>query len=169
MILTKEQIEEIKVRADKATEGPMFAGYEAGYKERNTRPSEDSLVWTISKDPKQAGWVNDSNCEEYGLLYDDANFYAHARTDVPALIESHEQLHWQVENWERKEVDRASSCWEHEKEYVQLLVECAIPLEVLYQEEGTKKYLSPSLNENIKNCVEKIRDVVKGYVSKNPF
>lgn len=66
-MLTKQQLEEIALRADKATEGP----------------------WGIA-DTSDGAWIVD---ESGGIItgtterLSDANFTAHAREDIPSLLE----------------------------------------------------------------------------------
>jgi len=42
------------------------------------RPAPDARVWTLSLDPRRTGWTNDSDCNGYGLTYDEAKELADA-------------------------------------------------------------------------------------------
>lgn len=75
MILTRKDLEEIKARAENATEGPW---------ETFTDPHYDG--YTIES-PKPTSQV--SNTVHYRV---DADFIAYARTDIPSLVETIETL-----------------------------------------------------------------------------
>ena len=79
--MTKEQLAEIKARAEAATPGPWE------YIERKGFPTITSEGFRQSSEP----WFDISGDE-------DAIFCAHARTDIPALLAEVERLKTEVSN-----------------------------------------------------------------------
>lgn len=81
-------LEAIIAREKAASPGPSFATID----EPDEYAEKDREIWTISKEPDSVGWKTDMNYAGYGLKFDDANFYAHARADIPAMIKEIEEL-----------------------------------------------------------------------------
>jgi hypothetical protein len=84
-MITQLDLEAIKARADAATPGPWFTEY--GYK----------LAKVMTKTAKGHGrvmlaqdWIPRQGVD--GPLQDDAEFIAHARTDIPLLLAEVERL-----------------------------------------------------------------------------
>lgn len=93
----REAFEAMKRRDEEATPGPWFAvdgdeqvGPErynkAAYREDQGRLSPDNDdSFTVSTKPKAAGWGTDGGHSGYCIARTEAEFIAHARTDLPAL------------------------------------------------------------------------------------
>jgi hypothetical protein len=80
-ILAPEQVEEIRQRAEKATPGP----WETRFMYR---------MWhAVRTNARSLGLLLQSKDNDWA----DSDFTAHARTDVPALVTSHEALRAEVE------------------------------------------------------------------------
>lgn len=47
-------------------------------------PHPEEQIFTVSKDPTQTGWCNDSGCEGYGLTKAEADFLAQAANEKEA-------------------------------------------------------------------------------------
>ena len=46
------------------------------------QPDLDDAVWTISRDPYDVGWCNDSNTQGYGLTWYEADELANAAANA---------------------------------------------------------------------------------------
>lgn len=89
-------IEAVEKRIAAASPGPKYATFDTH--SDGLDEVKDMDVWTVSGNPEDVGWTNDSNCRGYGLKRADAEFYAHARTDLPAAIEEIKRLRAQNAN-----------------------------------------------------------------------
>src|SRR5690606_12364587 len=88
--MTAEQLQEIKTRAEAATPGPWEWDFALPTDEIKKVYGECS-VWMTLAHSGIGQWVDG----QPGAL-DDADFIAHARTDVPALIAEVERLKAQI-------------------------------------------------------------------------
>ena len=59
-------------------------------------PHADDPIWTISRDPKETGWENDSDCTGYGLKKADAEELANAANERDALRAERDALKLRV-------------------------------------------------------------------------
>lgn len=83
MILTRKDLEEIKARAENATDGPWECGTDEG--DHGNHPCVDFFP----------GGHKNSRATlplDAGMLDEDAEFIAHSRTDIPRLVETIETL-----------------------------------------------------------------------------
>lgn len=83
--MTHEQIEAIRERAEKATEGPWNWDGDFTYTKRGML---EPLIW-------------ESEYKGIGVEETDADFIAHSREDIPALLAEVERLQKQNEEYER--------------------------------------------------------------------
>ncbi|OQV53338.1 hypothetical protein [Bacillus velezensis] len=79
--LTKDQLEEIRQRADAATEGPWRIGKQS--------PNGLNNIGTIG------GLLTAQTTDE-----DDAKYIAHARRDIPVLLDHIEELQGKIDLYE---------------------------------------------------------------------
>jgi len=90
-VLTEKQLKEIEERASKATPGPwtLDINYLVGFPPK-TRPTGESIM------------LLEETCRAGSAEADDANmeFIAHAREDVPALLEEVKRLQAKQAIWE---------------------------------------------------------------------
>lgn len=84
-MITNEELKAIKARAEAATSGP----WQAIVSEDHGRPT--AFGWVAAAPGEVMG-----EASAPGLLID-ASFIAHARTDVPTLVEEVERLHTKLE------------------------------------------------------------------------
>lgn len=96
--MTREQLEEIRKRAEAATPGPWEASFPTGadcqwIDVTTAYGAEDELIGTVL--PREH-MCNPEGVEALQKLtrqrMDDVEFIAHARTDVPALLAEIERL-----------------------------------------------------------------------------
>lgn len=110
-MLTSEQLEEIRERESKATPGPwstyhctmIFGG--------------DDRVCSI--ETEDGDWIAVSDCSASGdclhdLNKEDSKFIAHARQDIPALLETIEKLKKQATETRKKTLEEAIKIVEEE-------------------------------------------------------
>ena len=74
-------MDDVQGRCDAATGGPWFATPEF-----EPDPNPDWAAWTVGPDEHEGNWGTDGGYSGYGMLWSDADFSAHARTDLPAAL-----------------------------------------------------------------------------------
>ena len=80
-MMTDKEVEEIRARCDKATEGP----WKTHLVDDTSIVTEDGTDVCTTCDSSQAEREDGYNVE-YERMEADADFIAHARTDIPALL-----------------------------------------------------------------------------------
>lgn len=95
--MTEEKLQEIEARANAATPGPWeyIPDDIGGYMVSNCKECQ-SIVASADYD-----WL--CSKEYLSVSYDDADFIAHAREDIPALIEEVRRLRDGQEDWRKHE------------------------------------------------------------------
>ena len=89
-------LEEIKERTEKASEGPWIR-----YGNRMTLGDYKFISIGTQKEPfihVSCGHKDSKEDKFYSISFKDADFIAHARTDIPALVEEVEKLKIENEN-----------------------------------------------------------------------
>jgi len=96
--MTKEKLQEIKDRCEKATSGPWFVEGPLSPEEAGIPAGVScSIIYEVAPatdiDPVDIGYIAE-NCEDPLTLYgtNNAEFIAHAREDIPLLIADNERL-----------------------------------------------------------------------------
>lgn len=112
-IEARSMIDKAALRAlcERASPGPFFAT-DIDY-EQPDAPEGMSLAeaagndecWTVSRHPGVPGWNHDGGYPGYGLARHDAEFFAEARTALPALLDEIDTLTSRAEAAERRVVE----------------------------------------------------------------
>lgn len=86
----------IRARVNNVPPGPWYAGKAYGsthhFVGEGGRAFYETPSWSFSTKEGSSGWETDGGYEGYGVPEAVAKFCAHARTDIPALLDEVERL-----------------------------------------------------------------------------